>query len=92
MLEAIANRLIPIVTFSVPWQELVDHNAGYRIATGDVDAIVRSVLTYAILPEQAQDTMKENAFNLALRFDRIAIAEVYSKAVRRAAGHIDDSD
>jgi len=89
VLEAIANRLIPIVTYSVPWQELVDHSAGYRIANGDVDAIVQSVLTYANLPEQTQDVMKENAFKLASKFDRRAIVEVYSQAIRGVVGNID---
>ncbi len=87
VLEAIANGLVSIVTDSVPWQELVDHNAGFRIPTRDADAITRVVLEYARLPAQVQSAMKVNAFNLASRFDPGSVADVYAEALRKAAGH-----
>ncbi|MBU1223562.1 MAG: glycosyltransferase [Gammaproteobacteria bacterium] len=86
VLEAISNRLVPIVTDSVPWQELEDHNAGFRVPTRDADAILRAVLCYANLPEQKRKEMKENAFNLAFKFDYGSIAKVYLEALRKAAG------
>lgn len=85
VLEAISNSLVPIVTDSVPWPELVDCDAGYRVATRDVDAILGAILQYSKLPAQAQNIMRDNALNLSYRFDYASIKEIYSKALRKAA-------
>lgn len=85
VLEAISNSLVPIVTDSVPWQELEDCNAGFRVPTRDSDAILGAILNYVNLPEQMREEMKENALNLASKFDYSSIAEIYSEALRKAA-------
>ena len=84
VLEAVANGLVPIVTDSVPWEELQTSNAGYRVPTRDVDAIASAIENYFQLPESSQLLMKENAKILSNNFGYAAVSKLYSNAFEKA--------
>jgi glycosyltransferase involved in cell wall biosynthesis len=82
-LEAIANKLVPIVTKNVPWPELEEQNAGYRVPAGNSDAILRAILDYSHKSENEKMRMKESAFNVAHKFDKSVIARLFAEMIRK---------
>lgn len=85
LLEAVANRLVSVITEAVPWEELETTGAGYRVAVRNAGAIADSIRAYAALSQSEQDHMKSRAVGLAATYDRDSLSKTYFEAFSRAA-------
>jgi len=85
LLEAVANRLVSVVTEAVPWEELEPAGAGYRVAVRNPDAIATAIRGYAALSPSEQAEMRDRAVALAATYDRDALASTYFEAFSRVA-------
>lgn len=85
LLEAVANRLVSVVTEAVPWEELDKAGAGYRVAVRNPEAIAASIRAYAALSAAEQERMRSRAVDLAATYDRDSLSKTYFEAFSRAA-------
>jgi glycosyltransferase involved in cell wall biosynthesis len=85
VLEAVANRLVCVVTEAVPWEDLESSGAGYRVAVRDSGAISAAVQAYSALSPSDQDEMRDRAFSLAEQYDRDSLAPIYFTAFEAVA-------
>lgn len=85
LLEAVANRLVSVVTEAVPWEELEPAGAGYRVAVRNPVALAAAIRGYAALSPSEQDEMRDRAVALAATYDRDALSRTYFEAFSRVA-------